>query len=77
MSSFELRDASASLVRGHLSTPNKPASAVFPRNMGCVFFIPATRLENGQVYTVSFQQEGMEEPLVWSFRTWEWEPEGR
>jgi len=73
-STLELRNAAGELVRGYLSTPSDPASPLFPRNMGCVFFIPATRLEDGEHYTASFLQEGMREPLTWSFQTWKWKP---
>ncbi len=71
---FELHDSAGTAVRGYVSTPSKPANKAFPKNMNCAFFIPYTVLELGELYTATFEQEGMTESLRWSFKTWEWKP---
>ncbi|MAB79438.1 MAG: hypothetical protein CMJ89_08800 [Planctomycetes bacterium] len=77
VTTFELRASSGTSIRGHLSSPAQPANPLFPRNVGCAFFIPSTRLEDGETYTATFQMDGMTEPLVWSFQTWDWELKAR
>lgn len=77
VTTFELRNSSGTSLRGNLSSPAQPANLRFPENAGCAFFIPGTRLENGESYTATFQMDGMAEPLVWSFQSWEWEPDVR
>lgn len=68
-----MHDSAGVEVKGYVSSPIEPASKHFPRNMGCAFFIPGTRLEDGETYTVSFRLEGGVAKR-WSFRTWQWEP---
>ena len=62
-------DAKGRQLPGKFSCPKKPATAEWPTNSSCAFFIPLIPLAGGVGHRAEFRFEGLEEPIVWEFTT--------